>query len=408
MPFSLFLALKYLKPARSFASVVTLISVLGVVLGVAIIIIVRAVMTGFGDMWKEKILDFKPHITISSTAGKMIENEESLCEKLEKVSGVLAASPGLETRVLVENRRRVVAPLIIGTDPQRALRVMKLDRMVAGEFNVEGDSAVLGVDLAAELGVNVGETLLVYSPMNLVSKDEIYFPERLVVTGIYESGQRDFDAGFIITSIAVVQDLMGVRSGVYSIHLKVDDPQNMKRFNQIVGNVCEVAPEYSVRTWQEIDSQLFNALAVEKNMMVILLMFITVVAIFCVTNTLIVLTVQKTDEIGLLKALGFSSRQVMGAFVLHGWIQCLIGTVFGIGVALLILNNLHTLVDVLARFGVEVFPKSVYGLTQIPWRVIPREVLDVAFSVIVFCTMASFLPAWRAARMDPVTALRKE
>lgn len=408
MPFPLFLALKYLKPARSFTSVVTLISVIGVVLGVAIIIIVRSVMTGFGDMWKEKILDFKPHITISPLGGGVIENEEELCRRLEMVPGVTASAPGLETRVLVEHSRRVSAPLIIGTDPARALRVMKLDRMIAGSFDIEGDAVVIGVDLAGELGVMVGDALMVYSPMNLVSKDELYFAERLTVTGIYESGQRDFDSGFVITSIAVVRDLMGMKSGVYSVHLKTDDPQNMAKFAQVVDEVRAVTPMYAVRTWQEVDSQLFNALAVEKNMMVILLMFITVVAIFCVTNTLIVLTVQKTDEIGLLKALGFSSRQVMGAFVLHGWIQCLIGTALGIGAALLILHNLHGLVALLARLGVEVFPKSVYGLAQIPWRVIPREVLDVSVSVILFCTVASMLPAWRAARMDPVAALRKE
>ena len=407
MPFSLFLALKYLRPKRSFTSVVTLISVIGVVLGVAIIIIVRAVMTGFGDMWQEKILDFKPHITITPNGG-VIEHEEEVCRRLEQVPGVTAASPGLETRVLVEHRRRVVAPLLVGTDPQRARQVMKLDTLVAGDFSLEGDAAVLGVDLAAELGVGVGDDILVYSPMNLVTKDEVYFPERLTVTGIFDSGQRDFDSGFIITSIAVARDLMGMRTGVYSIHLKVKDPQNTAAFTRVVNDVRARVPVFAVRTWQEIDSQLFNALAVEKNMMVILLMFITVVAIFCVTNTLIVLTVQKTDEIGLLKALGFSSRQVMGAFVLHGWIQCLVGTALGIGAALLILENLHALVDLLARCGVEVFPKSVYGLAEIPWRVVPREVVHVAVSVILFCTVASFLPAWRAARMDPVTALRKE
>jgi lipoprotein-releasing system permease protein len=408
MPFSLFLALKYLKPKRSVTSVVTLVSVIGVVLGVAIIIIVRAVMTGFGDMWREKILDFKPHITVTPGGGGVIENEQAVCNRLEQVPGVVAASPGLEMRVLAEHRRRVVAPMMIGTDPQRAARVMKLDRMVSGEFNLEGDAVVLGVDMAAELGLMVGDDLLVYSPMNLVSKDEVYFPERLKVTGIFDSGQRDFDSGFILTSIAVARDLMGMKSGVYSVHLKVDQPQNTARFNKVVNDVRMLVPVYTVRTWQEIDSQLFNALAVEKNMMVILLMFITVVAIFCVTNTLIVLTVQKTDEIGLLKALGFSSRQVMVAFVLHGWIQCLIGTGLGIGAAYLILENLQGLVDVLATLGVEVFPKDVYGLAQIPWRVVPREVVDVAVSVILFCTVASFLPAWRAARMDPVTALRKE
>ena len=405
--FPLFLALKYLRPKRSVISVVTFISVVGVVLGVAIIIIVRAVMTGFGDMWREKILDFKPHIMVTPNGG-VIENEEDVCTRLEQVPGIIAVSPGLETRVLVENRRRVVAPLIIGTDPDRVRSVMKLNRMFSGEFDIEGDSAVLGRDLAADLGVSVGDTILVYSPMNLVHQDEIYFPEKLTVTGIFDSGQRDFDSGFVITSIAVARDLMGMKSGVYSIHLKVDTPQNMAAFDRIVGDVRALLPRYAVRTWQEIDSQLFNALAVEKNMMVLLLMFITVVAIFCVTNTLIVLTEQKTDEIGLLKALGFSSRQVMGAFVLHGWIQCLVGTVLGIGAALLILENLQNLVNGLARFGVEVFPKSIYGLDAIPWRVVPSEVAVVAAAVILFCTVASFLPAWRAARLDPVTALRKE
>ena len=143
-------------------------------------------------------------------------------------------------------------------------------------------------------------------------------------------------------------------------------------------------------------------------MMVILLMFTTIVAMFCVTNTLIVITVQKTDEIGLLKALGFSSRQVLWTFVLHGWIQCFVGTILGIGLAMLVLHNLQHLVDFLANFGLHVFPKSVYGLAQIPWRLIPSEVAQVGILVILFCTLASIIPAWRAARLDPVEALRKE
>ncbi len=408
MPFSLFLAFKYLKPKRTVTSVVTLISVIGVVLGVAIIIIVRSVMTGFGDMWQEKILDFKPHITIRAIGGAVIQDEESICRRVEQIEGVLAASPSVETRVLVENRRRVVAPMLIGVDAERAQRVLKLGRMAAGDLNLRGDNVVIGVDLAAELGLSVGDELLVYSPMNLVSEDELYFPERLILAGIYDSGQRDFDSGFVLTSLAVARDLMGMEGGVYSIHLKTVEPANHERFNQLVAEVDRLLPGYMVRTWQEIDRQLFNALAVEKNMMVILLMFITVVAIFCVTNTLIVLTVQKTDEIGLLKALGFSSRQVMGAFVIHGWIQCLAGTVLGIITALLVLHNLQTLVDLLAVMGVEVFPKNVYGLSRIPWRIVPSEVFDVSWSVILFCTFASFLPAWRASRKDPVAALRKE
>ena len=411
IPFSLFLALKYLKPKRSVSSVVTFVSIIGVLLGVAIIIIVRAVMTGFGDMWKEKILDFKPHITLTSANPSLaIENEQALCARLEQVPGVQIAVPGLEARVLVEHNRRVLAPLILGTDPTRVQQMMNLEDMEYGTFDLEGDAVIVGKDLARQLGLTVGDDLLVYSPMNLVSKDEVYFPERLAVTGIYNSGRYDFDSGYVIASVDVVRDLMGLRRGVRSIHLKVDDPQNSKRFAAIKSDVQNLFPitDYTVRTWEEIDQVVLTAVRTEKNMMAILLMFITIVAIFCVMNTLIVLTVQKTNEIGLLKAIGFSSWQVMMAFVLHGWIQCLAGTVLGIGAALAVLHNLQNLVVMLAGLGVEVFPASVYGFSEIPWRVMPSEIAVVAGMVIVFCTIASFLPAWRAARMDPVAALRKE
>ena len=413
MPFSLFLALKYLKPKRSVTSVVTIVSVIGVLFGVAIIIIVRAVMTGFGDTWRDKILDFKPHITLNSksalgTGISIIENEQALCARLEQVPGVIAAVPSVEVQVLVENNRRVLAPVVIGTDPARAQHLLKTNMVVYGTFDLEGDSAIIGIDLADQLGLGVGDDILVYSPMNLVSKDEVYFPERLEVTGIYSSGKYDYDSKFVITSLAVARDLMGMKRGAYSIHLKVADPQDNKKFMAITRDVRNLFPGYSVRTWWEIDKTLFDAIAFEKNMMAILLMFITIVAIFCVMNTLIVLTVQKTNEIGLMKALGFSSWQVMTAFVLHGWIQCFVGTVLGIGAAFAVLHNLQNLIALLGRCGVPVFDKRIYGLSELPWRVVPSEVAVVAVMVVVFCTIASFLPAWRAARMDPVAALRKE
>ena len=411
LPFSLFLALKYLKPKRSVTSVVTFVSIVGVLLGVAIIIIVRAVMTGFGDTWKEKILDFKPHIMMTSqgmSGRNRIENEQELCARLEQVPGVTVALPSIETQVLVENNGRIAAPILLGADPKRAAHMMKEDSIVYGSFDLEGDSAVIGVELAEQLGLMVGDDILVYSPMNLVSKDEVYFPERLKLTGIYSSGRYDFDSKFVFTSIAVARDLMGLKKGVYSIHLKVADPQNNTTFIAITEDVRALFPNYTVRTWWEIDRMMFDAIATEKNMMAILLMFITIVAIFCVMNTLIVLTVQKTNEIGLLKAIGFSSWQVMAAFVLHGWIQCLVGTLLGIASAFAVLHNLQNLVDFLGRFGVPVFDKRVYGLTEIPWRVMPSEIAVVAVMVIVFCTLASLFPAWRAARMDPVAALRKE
>ena len=408
MPFPLFLALKYLKPKRSLTSAVTVFSVLGVVLGVAIVIIVRAVMTGFGDMWREKILAFKPHITIHAQQG-YIEHEDDLCRRIEAIPGVVAASPGIETRVLAEYRRQILAPIAIGVDPARAGRMLQTTNLVDGALDLSGDSVLIGIDMARSLGVMVGDRILLHSPMNLIHTNEMKFPEELVVRGIYQAGQRDFDSDFVITSLGVARDLLGMQSGAQSIHIKTVDPQNVKAFDACVAAIrSEVGWKYNVQTWQTIDSVLFNALAVEKNMMVILLMFITIVAIFCVTVTLIVISVQKTDEIGLLKALGFSSRQVLWTFVLYGWIQCFVGTALGIGLAYLVLHNLQHLVEFLGMCGVQVFPKSIYGLDHIPWRVLPSEIAQVAVAVIAFCSLASFFPAWRAARMDPVKALRKE
>ncbi|MEI6211299.1 MAG: ABC transporter permease [bacterium] len=407
MPFALFLALKYLKPKRSIASVVTVLSVIGVVLGVAIVIIVLAVMTGFGDVWREKILAFRPHVTIYPRQG-VIEQETDVCRRIEAVPGVVLASPAVETRVLAEYQQRILAPVVIGVDPERAGRVLQQTRLVDGKIDLSGDSVVIGVDMARSLGVMVGDRILLHSPINLVHTNAVKFPEELVVRGIYEAGQRDFDSEYVITSIGIARDLLCMPRGAMAIHIKTAQPQDMHAFDATVAAIrSNLGNRYDVQTWQTIDRVLFSTLATEKNLMVFLLMFITIVAMFCVTVNLIVITVQKTDEIGLLKALGFSSRQVLWTFVLYGWIQCFIGTILGVGFAYLVLHNLENLVELLRTCGLPVFPKSIYGLDQIPWRVVPGDITLVAAAVIVFCSLASFIPAWRAARMDPVQALRK-
>ncbi|MDA0990930.1 MAG: FtsX-like permease family protein, partial [Verrucomicrobia bacterium] len=185
-----------------------------------------------------------------------------------------------------------------------------------------------------------------------------------------------------------------------------EDPFRFDEFGARVRD--ELGPNFRVQTWEEIDSVLFAALSNEKTMMFVLLAVITIVAIFCVTNTLIVITVQKTHEIGLLKALGFPSLSIMGAFVWLGWIQCLAGILAGIATGLLVLNNLSHLVEWLRGMDLEVFPKEIYGLSEIPWSTSPGEIIRIAAFVMIFCTLSSILPALRAARMDPVEALRNK
>ena len=417
MKFSLFLALKYLRPRRGVASVITLLSVLGVTIGVAIVVIVRAVFTGFGDTWQQKILAFKPHVVIQAANRQPLVGEASLCRALDQVPGVVAASPSIETRVLAEYNGRILAPVLLGVDAERVRKMLPFE-MWNGAFDLSGDGVVIGIDMAARLMVGVHDELLVYSPMNLVKRDEIYFPERLTVKGVYRTGQAEFDGGYLFVSLPVARDLAGVEIGCNSVSLRVEKPQALAPFSAtpdpLLAQVQAIAAErlpgrsLSVSTWQQLDRMIFNAVATEKNMMTLLLIFISVVAIFCVVNTIIVITVQKTHEIGLLKSLGFSTWQLTMTFVLYGWVQCFLGTLLGIALAFTVLVNLQNLVALLARFGLEVFPKAVYGLDALPWRVEAWEVVQVGVLVVLFCSLASLLPAWRAAAMDPVDALRKE
>lgn len=406
MPFSLFLALKYLKPKRSVTSAITCVSVLGVLLGVAVVIIVRAVMTGFGDMWQEKILDFKPHVSLLSQTGNVVHDEERIAGEIEKLPGVLAATPEIDTRCLLEFRGRVSAPMILGVDPDRFKAAYNVGAPRAGKFDLDGDSIVLGIDLARRLGVWVGDKVTVYSPKTLTERDEIYLPVKWTVTGIFSSGQRDYDSGFAAASLPNVRDMMGMERGVFAIHVKTAEPANRPVFDSLCASIATIAPECRQVTWREADRELFNALAVEKNMTALLLMLVTVVALFCVMNTLLVLTVQKTSEIGLLKALGFSKGKIMGAFMVHGLVQVTIGVALGLALAFTILKNLQNLVEMLAHFGVEVFPKSIYGLDSIPYRLVASDVVWVVVIVYAFGLLASFLPAFLAASKNPVDALR--
>ena len=408
MPFPVFLALKYLKPKRSVTSVITCVSVLGVLLGVAVVIIVRAVMTGFGDLWQEKILDFKPHVTLTSFgAGRVIHGEEALAGKLAEIPGVTAVTPEIDTRVMLEYRSRVAAPVVLGVDQDRFSKAYKVGAPRAGTFDLEGDSIVLGVDLARSLGVWVGDDVTVYSPKTLAARDEIFLPLKWRVVGIFSSGQRDYDAGFAVTSLVNARELMGMEKGVFAVHLKMSVPADPVAFPEICRQVAAVAPDCRLVTWQEADREIFNALAVEKNMTALLLMLITVVALFCVMNTLLVLTVQKTPEIGLLKALGFPKGKIMGAFVVHGLVQCTAGVILGLAAAFAVLKNLQNLVEWLSHLGIDVFPKSVYGLDAIPCRLVAADVVWVVAIVFVFGLLASLVPAFLAASKNPVEALSK-
>ena len=411
MSFPLFLALKYLKPKRSVASVITCVSILGVMLGVAVVIVVRSVMTGFGDIWEEKILDFKPHVSLLPMQGNVITGEDGLAERLRRIPGVTCVTPEIDTRVLLSHRGRVLAPVILGVNGDDFAGAYKVGAPRAGTFDLDGDTILLGATAARTLGVWVGDEVTVYSPKTLVAKDEVFLPVKWKVVGIFSCGQHEYDSGYVVASLNNVRDLMGMEKGVFAIHVKTDCPTDNERFSKIVES-CVASDSSSSSgsslravTWREADREIFNALAVEKNMTALLLSLISLVAVFCVMNTLLVLTVQKTPEIGLLKAIGFRRMEIMKVFMVHGMIQCGIGIVLGLLASWAILANLQNIVEGLARMGVEVFPASVYGLSAIPHRLIVSDIFWVVGLVFVFGFLASFVPAMIASFKDPVKAL---
>jgi len=403
--FPLFLALKYLRPKRSVASVITCVSVLGVMLGVAVVIIVRSVMTGFGDIWEEKILDFKPHVSLTPLSGQVLQGEDDLARKIGAIPGVTCVTPEIDTRVLLSREGRVLAPVLIGVDGDEFVRAYKVGAPVAGTYSLDGDSIVLGAYAARQLGVWVGDEVVVYSPKTMVSQDEVFLPVKWRVAGIFSSGQHQYDSGYAIASLNNVRDLMGLERGVFAVHVKTDCPTDPKRFGALESAISALAPRLRLISWREADREIFNALAVEKNMTALLLMLISLVAVFCVMNTLLVLTVQKTPEIGLLKALGFTKRQVMSVFMVHGMIQCATGVLLGLLASWAVLANLQNIVEWLAGMGLEVFPASVYGLEGIPHRLIVSDIFWTSGLVFVFGLAASFVPALAAASKDPVKAL---
>ena len=406
MSFSLFLALKYLRPKRSVASVITCVSILGVMLGVAVVIIVRSVMTGFGDIWEEKILDFKPHLSLVPVQGNTIFNEDGIAEDLRKVPGVTCVTPEIDTRVLLSCRGRVLAPVMLGVDGDDFTRAYRIGKPRAGTFDLSGDSIVLGATAARRLGVWIGDEVVVYSPKTLVARDEVFLPIKWKVVGIFSCGQHEYDSGYAVASLANVRDLMGMEKGVFAIHVKTDCPTDDVRFRSLCEDVrLKTGDGFRTITWREADREIFSALAVEKNMTALLLSLISLVAVFCVMNTLLVLTVQKTPEIGLLKAIGFRRFEIMKVFMVHGMIQCGIGIVLGLLASWAVLANLQNIVEWLARMGVEVFPASVYGLAAIPHRLIVSDVFWVVALVFVFGFLASFIPALCASLKDPVKAL---
>ncbi len=426
--FSLFLALRYLKPKRTFISIITLVSIFGVTLGVTVLILVIAVMTGFDRELRQKVIDFDAHILVT-TDGTM-SNWRDLTIKLRQTPGVVATAPYVQGPVILEFQNRRLAPMIRGIDPAAEEKVIPLRKFIKlGKLDLEGDSAVLGSELAQRLGVTVGNKVTVYSPGNLgeildrlkaldrkqgAEKDkaiddlrEVVLPKDLTVTGIFETGQYLHDSEFLLVPLFIAQELYGLGDSLHGVTVKTVDPYQAANVKSAIEKY--LPPDEYAQTWIDMNKQYFDAVRLERTVMTFLLFFIVIVAAFGICNTLITVTVQKRREIGIIKALGANFWQIMGVFLFQGIVVGIFGTVAGLGLGMTLIRFRNEFSQWLSRtLHIEIFPRAVYQFSEIPAQVVPGDVVKICVTAFIICSLAALIPAYFAARVDPVKALRYE
>lgn len=423
---SLFLALRYLKPKRTFVSIITLISILGVTLGITVLILVISVMTGFELELQRKVIGFDAHVMIST--GDVMQDWPDVAERLQTVPQVEAIAPFMQGPIIAEFGNRRLAPKIRGIEPELENQITDIREFIkAGDLDLDGEKCVIGSELARMLGVSVGDEITLYSPesieavMQELDRKEVsgegadtdaladirqmILPTKLVVMGIFESGRYLYDSEFIIVPLWIGQELYGLEGDIHGLAVRTSDPFQAHLVKPEI--LRAIGPEYMALTWVEMNKQLFDAIKMERNVMFFLLMFIILVAAFGIMNTLITVTVQKTREIGILKALGARTGQIIGVFLAQGVVVGVFGTVTGLALGMTLIQFRNEVSRFLATaLGIDIFPASVYQFTEIPAEVVPSDVAIICVSAFLICSIAALIPAYFAARLDPVKALR--
>jgi lipoprotein-releasing system permease protein len=409
MPWPLYLALKQLFPTGRRFPFFTGISILGVTLGVALLIVCISVMGGFGREIRNMIVNTQGEVQVRAEG--LMEDSRAVMTAIERVPGVVATTPFAEGVVMLQHENKPAFPAIQGVDATRVDRVIPLRKfVVAGDYDaLDDDRVILSAQLAMTIGARLGSKVSVYSPLLLekLKADEILIPRELEVCGIFEIGHQQLDSSVVIVTLRTMQELYGLGRAVHGVNVKLAEGVDPDRAAAAINRAL---PRDGVaKSWMDANEEFLFVLQLEKNMIFFLLLFIIVVAAFSVASSLLIAVVRKTREIGLLGALGATPGQLAACFCFQGVIIGVAGTGTGLVLGFTVVHFRNDLVAGFTRLtGSEAALERFYQFSQLPAHLAGGDLALIVVSALLVSTLAGLLPAWRAAKLKPVDALRAE
>ena len=412
-PYEWLIGTRYLRSThrRGFVSFVALMSVCGLTLGVATLIVVLSVMNGFERELRIRILAVTSHATLTGLSGTLAD-WRTLAQRARRQRGVQAAVPYVESAAMLANGYAMAGATVRGVLPEEertatglAQRVTegRLDDLTPGSYGI-----ILGSALAHELGARLGGTVVVIAPQGTATPTGVEARmRRFHVVGIFSSGMYEFDRGLALTHLADAARLFRLGNDVTGLRLALSDPL---RAPEVAVRVARaLGGDFYVSDWTQNHANFFRSIENTKSMMFIILLMLVAVAAFNIVATLVMIVKEKQTDIAILRTLGAAPRNVLATFAVQGVLIGLAGTLLGAALGTLVADNLERLVGGLERLtGVQFIDASVYYLSDLPAYVETLDVLRVCGVAFLLCALATVYPAWRAARTAPAEALRHE
>ncbi|MBE9609579.1 lipoprotein-releasing ABC transporter permease subunit [Chitinilyticum piscinae] len=410
--FEFLLGLRYTRAKRrnGFISFISLVSILGIALGVAALIIVLSVMNGFQQEVRNRILGMTAHVTISSPEGQLHDWEHA-ADVASKQNEVIGTAPFVLGQGLLTSGEQVKGTLIRGIDPQHEGSVSEIPQKMAigsladlrpGEFNI-----VIGWEMARELGVNLGDKITLITPQGQVTPaGMIPRLKQFKVVGVFKADYYPYDSSLGLLNLQDAQRLFRLGDAVSGVHVKLSD---IMLARQLAPKINAGLPNLYVNDWTHENPTYFRAVEIEKRMMFIILTLIVAVAAFNLVSTLVMLVTDKQADIAILRTLGASPGSIMRIFMIQGAISGFMGTAAGVIGGVVVALNIGTIVPFIERLlGTRILSPDVYLITELPSRVIPSDVSSIAIISLLLALFATLYPSWRAARINPAEALRYE